>query len=253
MGEPIIVCPKCHSDIPLTESLAAPLLAATRRDCERRIADKDRDIAERTEALHRQQADLEKARGDLDRQVSDKVQAERKRIAAEESEKAKRLAAADLNQKNKELADLQLVLKAREDKLAEAQQAQAELIRKQRELDDAKREINLTVEKRVQAVLTTERDKAKLEAEEGLKLRLAEKEEKIASMQRQVEELKRKAEQGSERLQGEVQELALEATLARQVPARPYRARAEGGIRRRRLAARDRSARSTLRHDPVGI
>ena len=62
-------------------------------------------------------------------------------------------------------------------------------------------------------MLTTERDKAKLEAEEGLKLRLAEKEEQIASMQRQVEELKRKAEQGSERLQGEVQELALEATL----------------------------------------
>ena len=218
MGEPIIVCPKCHSDIPLTESLAAPLLAATRRDYERRIADKDRDIAERAEALHRQQADLEKARGDLDRQVSDKVQAERKRIAAEESLKAKRLAAADLNQKNKELADLQLVLKAREDKLAEAQQAQAELIRKQRELDDAKREINLTVEKRVQAVLTTERDKAKLEAEEGLKLRLAEKEEQIASMQRQVEELKRKAEQGSERLQGEVQELALEATLRAKFP-----------------------------------
>jgi hypothetical protein len=94
MSEPIIVCPKCHSDIPLTESLAAPLLAATRRDYERRIADKDRDIAERAEALHRQQADLEKARGDVDQQVSDNVQAERKRIAAEESEKAKRLAAA---------------------------------------------------------------------------------------------------------------------------------------------------------------
>jgi len=40
------------------------------------------------------------------------------------------------------------VLKAREDKLAEAQQAHAESIRNQRELDDAKREINLTVEKR---------------------------------------------------------------------------------------------------------
>jgi hypothetical protein len=38
MGEPIIVCPKCHSEIPLTESLAAPLLAATRREYERRIA-----------------------------------------------------------------------------------------------------------------------------------------------------------------------------------------------------------------------
>src|SRR3984957_16721857 len=187
MGETIIVCPKCHSDIPLTESLAAPLLAAIHRDYERRIADKDRDIAERAEALHRQQADLEKARGDLDQQVSDKVRAERKRIAAEESERAKRLAAADLNQKNEELADLQLVLKAREDKLAEAQQAQAELIRKQRELDDAKREINLTVEKRVQAVLTTGRDKAKLEAEEGLKLRLAEKGSTSARFERDAE------------------------------------------------------------------
>ena len=61
MGEPIIVCPKCHSDIPFgPKSLAAPLLAATRRDYERRIADKDRDIVERAEALHRQQADLKR-------------------------------------------------------------------------------------------------------------------------------------------------------------------------------------------------
>jgi len=37
-------------------------------------------------------------------------------------------------------------------------------------------------------------------------------------MQRQVEELKRKAEQGSQQLQGEVQELALEATLRAKFP-----------------------------------
>jgi hypothetical protein len=218
MGDPTITCPKCHHDIPLTESLAAPLLEATRQDFERQIADKDRNIAGREEALRNQQAALEKGRAEVDQQVFDKLQSERKRIAGEEAEKAKRLAAADLEQKDKELADLQLVLKAREEKLAEAQQAQAELIRKQRELDDAMREIDLTIEKRVQGSLATVRDKAKLEAEEGLKLRLAEKEEQIASMQRQVEELKRKAEQGSQQLQGEVQELALEATLRAKFP-----------------------------------
>ena len=98
-------------------------------------------------------------------------------------------------------------------KLAEAQRAQVDLIRKQRELDDATREINLTVEKKVQASLAIVREKAKLEAEDALKLRVAEKEEQIASMQRQIEDLKRKAEQGSQQLQGEVQELALEAML----------------------------------------
>jgi hypothetical protein len=218
MGSPTITCPKCNSDIPLTESIAAPLLATTRRDYERRIADKDKDIAGREEALRRQQADLETARHEIDRQVFDKVQSERMRIAAEEAEKATLMAAADLEQKNKELADLQLVLKARDDKLAEAQRAQAEVIRKQRELDDAMREIELTVEKRVGAGLAAVRDRAKLEAEEGWKLRLAEKDEQITSMQRQVDELRRKAEQGSQQLQGEVQELALEAMLRAKFP-----------------------------------
>jgi hypothetical protein len=108
---------------------------------------------------------------------------------------------------------LQGVLKDRDSKLAEAQKAQADLIRKQRELDDAKREIDLTVEKRVQESLGTVRDKAKLEAEEGLKLKVLEKEEQIASMQRQIEELRRRAEQGSQQLQGEAQELELESLL----------------------------------------
>ena len=92
--------------------------------------------------------------------------------------------------------------------LAEAQQAQADLIRKQRELDDAMREIDLTIQKQVQAELTAVREKAKQETEDALSLKVREKEEQIASMQRQIEDLKRKAEQGSQQLQGEVQELA---------------------------------------------
>jgi hypothetical protein len=62
------------------------------------------------------------------------------------------------------------------------------------------------------------RDQAKQEAEATLGLRVREKEEQIASMQRQIEDLRRKAEQGSQQLQGEVQELALEAQLRQKFP-----------------------------------
>jgi hypothetical protein len=65
----------------------------------------------------------------------------------------------------------------------------------------------------VQAGLTAVRDKAKQETEAALSLRVREKEEQIAAMQRQIEDLKRRAEQGSQQLQGEAQELALEALL----------------------------------------
>jgi hypothetical protein len=55
-------------------------------------------------------------------------------------------------------------------------------------------------------------------AEESLKLKVAEKEQQISSMQRQIDELKRKAEQGSQQLQGEVLELELEAALRAHFP-----------------------------------
>ena len=150
--------------------------------------------------------------------MAEKLAAARGQIAEDEAKKARRLAAADIEQKTKELAELVEVLRDRDEKLAAAQKTQAELIRKERELDDAKRELELTVEQRVQQSLGTVRDKAVQETEAKLKLRVAEKEEVIASMQRQIEELKRRAEQGSQQLQGEVLELELEAMLRAEFP-----------------------------------
>ena len=76
----------------------------------------------------------------------------------------------------------------------------------------------MTVEKRIQEGLATVREQAHKEAEEQLKFKVLEKEQTITSMQKQIEELKRKAEQGSQQLQGEVQELELEALLSTKFP-----------------------------------
>ena len=78
--------------------------------------------------------------------------------------------------------------------------------------------MELTIAKRVQADLGSERDKAKKEAEDELKFKVMEKDQTITAMQRQIEELKRRAEQGSQQLQGEVQELELEALLTAKFP-----------------------------------
>jgi hypothetical protein len=163
MPEPTVFCPQCKVEIKLTESLAAPLLDSVRRDYEKRLSQKDADIIKREQALSERAQVLEKAKQTLDQQIAQKLQQERSRIAAEEAQKAKLALGADLEQKVQEVESLQMILKQNNAKLAEAQQAQAELIRKQRELDDARRELDLTIEKRVQADLTAERDKARKE------------------------------------------------------------------------------------------
>ena len=218
MAEPTVVCPQCKTEIKLTESLAAPLLESIRRDYEQRLTQKDTEVARREKLLHEREAGLQRAKETLDEQVNQKLQQERARIAAEEQKKAKLALGNDLEERVKEITELQEVLRQRDTKLAEAQKAQVEILRRERELKDARREMELTIEKRVQDNLAEARDKARKEAEEELKLKVMEKEQTISSMQRQIEELKRKAEQGSQQLQGEVQELELEEMLSSKFP-----------------------------------
>jgi hypothetical protein len=181
-SDPTITCPHCKTEVRLTESLAAPLVEATRA------------------------------------QYEAKLQAERGAIAKAEAEKARLVLKADIDQKAKDLADLKGVLAERDAKLVEAQKAQTEALKKQRELDDARRELDLSVEKKVQESLAAARAQAKQEAETDLKLKMSEKEQTITAMQKQIEELKRRAEQGSQQLQGEVQELELEGLLKQSFP-----------------------------------
>lgn len=218
LTDPTITCPNCKHQMPLTESLAAPLLAETRRQFEAVAAEKDRVIAGREAALRAQAGALEKDRTALEATIAEKLAAERARIAGEEAAKAAQRAAADLDVQARKLAEAQGLLRENEAKLADAQKAQADFLRQKRQLDDARREMDLTIEKQVQDALGVVREKAKQEAEEGLKLRVAEREQQIASMQRQIEDLKRKAEQGSQQSQGEALELELENFLRTKFP-----------------------------------
>lgn len=256
--EPTITCPSCNTEIKLTESLAAPLIDSTRKMYEQRLAKQHAEVTKREEVIKTREQELTKQQEALDTVVAEKIAAEREkltvestkreqklkereialvkekeaidtmvaaqlkseraRIAADEAKRIKLQLGDDLEQKTKQIADLTTVLKQRDEKLAEAQNAQAELIRKQRELDDAKREMELTIETRVQELLGKVRESAMKDAEQELSLKIIEKDQTIDSMKKQIDELRRKAEQGSQQLQGEALELQLESMLSRKFP-----------------------------------
>jgi hypothetical protein len=210
------------SEIPLSASLAAPLIEATRRKYEREMADKDAVIGEREASVRSKEKEVVESKRMMEERISEQVAAqvtaERARLALEESRKARNASAAELDARQREISDLKEVVAARGEKLAEAQAAQANVVKRQRELEDQKRELDLTVETRIREGLTEVRLSARREAEEGLKQKVLEKDQTIVSMQRTIEELKNKADQGSQQLQGEVQELALEGSLRSRFP-----------------------------------
>jgi hypothetical protein len=91
MTEPTITCPKCKTEIKLTESLAAPLIEAVRKQYEQQLTQKDSDIAKREQAMCEKERQLAEAKTELDEQVANQVEEQlkkdRARIAAEEARK----------------------------------------------------------------------------------------------------------------------------------------------------------------------
>jgi hypothetical protein len=202
-AEPIIHCPHCQAEIKLTESLAAPFLKGKEQEFKRLEGE-----------LRQKEASLQKQRDGLEQEVSSRLAAERRKVADEEQRKARLAIGSELELKQRELDELGVLLKSRDAKLAESQQAHASVLRKQRELEEREREIDLTIEKRVSENVSQIRQKAKQDAEDLLKSKVTEKDQLILSMQRQIDDLRRKSEQGSQQLQGDAMEAELHQLLS---------------------------------------
>ena len=211
MQDVLIRCPHCRQEIRLDETLAGPLVAETRKTFEAQIAAMQAAIAERESAASRTMIEAEAARAGAEEELARRLAAERVRIAAEEAARAQEAARAELDRLRARAAEQDV-------KLAEAQKAQADFLRKEQDLADRARELDLTVQKRIAEQAAAIRDRASAEAAEAQSLRLAERDKTIGDMKRQIDDMKRKAEQGSQQLQGEVLELSLESTLQSRFP-----------------------------------
>lgn len=223
-----IECPHCHKSFKLNETLAAPLVEETRRKLEREFEEKDEVLESKRKAfadeqkaaeklrkeIERDKAALAKEREKIDEQVAEQVSEQRAAIEREAAKKAKQKFDEKLAERDAEKEELEEAMREKDKKLAEAQLAQKDAVRKQRELDEKIREADLTAEKRAAELVAPQLEKAKKDAEEAARLRMAEKDKVIEAQREQLVEAQRKLEQGSQQLQGEVQEIDLEKRLA---------------------------------------
>jgi hypothetical protein len=98
-------------------------------------------------------------------------------------------------------------------KVEELQNTQIENERLKRQLDQQKRAIELEYEQKMTDRLKRETDAARQNERESSELQIQELKKKLEDQTKLAEAMKRKAEQGSTQLQGEVQELVLEKML----------------------------------------
>jgi hypothetical protein len=152
-------------------------------------------------------------------EIESSVKAEYERRLTDEVERARKQASKDAEKKSaRELAALQEELGAQAKDLERARQAELALRKRERDLERKQQDLELTVARK----FDEERNRVVVETETRLaeqhRLKDAEKERQLADMRRQIEDLKRKADQGSQQLQGEAGEDELESILRATFP-----------------------------------
>jgi|ERR1044071_2978684 hypothetical protein len=169
-----ITCPHCHQVIPLTEALTTQL----RENINRELT---HDFEQREKELHKQLATEANARAEASVAIR--------------------------------LKDLESQVVEQNRKLVEAQTQELDLRKQRRKLEAEKAALELSVDRR----LDEERPKIQQAAQEKFaeqhRLKEAEKDRSISELKQKIDELQRRANQGSQQAQGEVLEEDLEQEL----------------------------------------
>lgn len=210
-----IKCPHCGFDINVSEVLTKQTEEKIKNEYSRKTAELEKSFLAKQRALENEKQRMvierEKEQEIIDNMVREKLKnlskelenKYKKEIADENAAKMEELE-KELNQKNEQLRDLN--------------RAKAEVERLKREKDNIQEQVALEKEKELNAKLTEEKQRIRAQAEEEWMLRLKEKDKTIDDMTSQLKIAQRKAEQGSMQLQGEIQELELEALLRNTYP-----------------------------------
>jgi hypothetical protein len=206
-----IVCPNCKSEFEISAVMAAQLEADIRARLEAELAPRRKQLEAQAASMAAQQAALEQARAAIEEQVRQKLAAERNQLVEQARAKARQELSLELSDRDQQLREAQA-------KLSEFRKTELELRLRERALHAAREELELSINRR----LDEERAKVRLDAlrraAEEHQLKDVEKDRKIADLARQLDEAKRRLEQGSQQAQGEVLELVLEDLLRETFP-----------------------------------
>lgn len=194
-----ITCPNCQHKFVMEDAIAA--------DIEKDLRSK-MTVAwnKKMEELNTQKAELERMKQAQEQLIQQRLEEEKQKISQELGRKIAedyvtqiRMLEEERNQKTQQLQELQ--------------RKELELLREKNELEQQRKNMEMEMEKKMLVIRQQIEEEATRKERELNELKLKELQKKLDDQTKLAEEMKRKAEQGSMQLQGEVQEMALEEML----------------------------------------
>jgi len=199
-----ITCPNCQTQITISQALSVQLSVKLKEE----MAKKQKEFEIQKKALDVERTQLEK-------QIEEKASQKAEVIKREYWQKAQLQAAKKIDLELKSMKE-ELDEKRKENE--ELNKKELAMIKEKRQLDEDRKKLELDVARKIEEERNILTEKIEKETLEKSRLKILELEKKNKDTQKALEEAQRKANQGSQQNQGEVLELDLEKTLAKNFP-----------------------------------
>ena len=210
-----IICPNCGTPIDVNDVLKHQLEDSIRKEFQQKANAQTRELELKNEQFEKAKADFEAKKKQENELFAERLEREKKTAEKEITEKLK----TKLEEENRDrLTLMEKELSEKSEKLRELNKMTGEIAKLQREKLEMKEAIEAEAQKQLNATLVLERDKIRKQEEEKNELKIKEYQKQSDDQKKLIEEMKRKQEQGSMQLQGEVMELAIEEWLANNFP-----------------------------------
>ncbi|MFT3883289.1 MAG: DUF2130 domain-containing protein [Gemmatales bacterium] len=206
-----ILCPKCSYPIEISSVLTTQLREQVREEFQEHAKHQEALLSSRENVLKNREREISQAQRALETELEQRLAHERERLKLEAATEAKDAISLEFKQ-------LQSQLMETRKNLTESQTKELELRKDRRDLEEKKRALELTVARTIDDERSKIREEAKRQVDEEHRLKAADSEKLVDDLRRQIGELKRKAEQGSLQIQGEVLEVELENLLRDNFP-----------------------------------
>ena len=217
-----IKCPNCATEIDVESVLSIEVEHKLKQEFELKQQEVTQQLNAERKRLEEEKKVFEEKKKRENELFAQRVQQEKLKIESELRQEIKKSVSEDYENEMKVLKENMMENEA---KLKQARQKELEFMKKEQELKTKEQELELDLQKRLLAEREVLLQQVKKEENEILKLKeteflmkLQEKDKLIEDQKKLVDEMKRKQEQGSMQLQGEVQELLLEELLRDHFP-----------------------------------
>lgn len=203
-----VTCPECDSKIEVDRILHQQIEEKIKQEYKNKHVEETKKLEEQKTKLDQEKEELQKTIQDT---VSQKLESEKKVL----QEKLKKEIETEQSEQFK---SLQQELSEKSEQLKNYHKSLADVEKLKREKDELKDKIEAETQQKLSEQLAAEKEKIQKSEQEKNELKISEKEKIISQLNEKLVEAQRKAEQGSQQLQGEVQEIAIEEFLKGSFP-----------------------------------